>query len=175
MTPQADWSGVLRDGETVLWQGRPAPTLRFRIKSPVQAFQAVFFAGFGVAWIAMTRPVPVPVWPFGLIFLGLGLYQAVGVQVWDAYLRRHTRYALTDRRAVIATRPPWGDRRLSDYAIAGDTVLDFDGADPGTIWFAHRTRNFGRSGEERLSVGFELIPEARKVYGLMRDVQRGSG
>ena len=109
---------------------------------------------------------------FGLIFVAAGLHMAGGYAVTRALARRYTWYTLTNRNAYVATNLPWQGKRLKSYPIAGDTVLEFDGSFPGSIHFAHKIRR-GKNGSYRVPIGFERIDDAREVYRLMRDIQKG--
>lgn len=171
------WQGILDPGERILWQGRPDGRVDFTRGSLRQAAFGLPFLVFGLTWMTMTwqvvRDAPLPgiLFPMIGLFITLsGLWQTIGTFLWDAYLRRHTWYTLTDRRAFVATQV-MGRRTLRDWPVDAETLLDYDGALPGTIWFAEagaRDRRFGRRGR----VGFEMLPDARAVHGLMRKVQR---
>lgn len=176
-TVPAGWQGILEPGERILWQGQPESRVDFTRDSLREAAFGLPFLVFGLTWLTMTweavREAPFPGLLFPLIGLGLtaqGLWQVAGHFFWDAHLRRHTWYTLTDRRAFIATEV-LGRKTLRDWPVDPETLLDYDGALPGTIWFSEegaRRRPFGR----RRRVGFELLPDARQVHALMRKVQR---
>lgn len=176
-TVPAGWQGILDPGERILWQGQPARGLDFGRQSLREAAFGLPFLVFGLSWMTLTwdavREAPLPgiLFPLiGLFITASGAWQVIGSVLWDAWLRGRTWYTLTDRRAFIATEA-MGNRRLRDWPIDPETLLDYDGGQPGTIWFAEagpRDRRFGR----RRRVGFERLPEARQVHALMRQVQR---
>ena len=49
----AGWEGILEDGETILWQGRPAPGLSLSEIFRGGTLMSLFVAGFGVFWTIM--------------------------------------------------------------------------------------------------------------------------
>ncbi|MDU8928489.1 aspartate carbamoyltransferase catalytic subunit [Alisedimentitalea sp. MJ-SS2] len=178
----AGWEDILRDGEEILWQGRPNTKLSLLPVRPMQVVMGIFFTVFAIFWvsmaISMTWSSNAPwffryVFPlFGMIFVFVGLHMAGGYAFTRAYRARHTWYTLTNRHAFVATNLPLKGKRLKSYPITVKTALDYDGGHPGTIYFAHDVRR-GRNGTYRVPVGFERIEEASEVYRLMRDIQSG--
>ncbi len=179
------WEGILAEGETILWQGRPAAGIFWGDLIGPQTLMGVFFTGFSVFWITMatvmsrgTDDVIGMVFPlFGLPFVAVGLYLLVGHVLWDAHSRARTWYTLTDRAAYIATAT-LGRRRLKRYGLDEMTRLDLDDTQPGSVWFAQTiqihtsTDNEGMPNGRRpritqVPIGFRRIDEARQVYRLL--------
>jgi len=166
------WDGIFEDGEAITWQGRPDAAVRF---GPGAAFGMLFglaFAGFAAVWMSLAATAGGYFWTFGLIHFSVGIALAFGSVLGPPWVRRHTWYTLTDRRAFIATDLPFRGRKLTAYEISPDTVisLEEEGDDLATVNFAHRwvqTKN----GSRRRDVGFERIREGRVVLGLMRKMQ----
>lgn len=174
----AGWEGILDPGERILWRGRPDGAIAwatFDVKRAafgcaIMAFAAIWTSG---ALSAAPAGLPGLILPLaGLFFFGLGLRQAGGHLIWDAYLRRSSWYTLTDRRAIIAT-DLLGRKRLKSYPIASDAPLTLVGTDPGDILFATAYRRT-KHGSRPQRIGFERLHDARAVYDLMRRVQRGA-
>jgi hypothetical protein len=168
----AGWEGILDRGERILWQGRPDPTVVFKPRHAATFVFGFFFAGFALFWMIGASQAPGPFWMFGLIHFSVGIGLMIGPIVYPPWVRRHTWYTLTDRRAFIATDVPLRGRDLKSYGISEKTVLDFQQGPPGSIYFAEeykRTKN----GSRRVPIGFERIEEASTVLSLMREVQRG--
>jgi len=168
------WDGILDPGEAIAWQGRPDASVRF---GPAAAFGMLFglaFAGFAAVWMALASSAGGYFWTFGLIHFSVGIALAFGSVLGPPWVRRHTWYTLTDRRAFIATDLPLRGRKLTAYEIGPETTLSLeeDGA-LSTVNFAHRwvqTKN----GSRRHDIGFERIPDGRVVLGLMRGMQGGT-
>lgn len=183
-TPPAGWDGILAEGETILWQGRPAGGIVWAdLLSPETAIGMIFtlFSSFwlsGVYWMTDGFSTGGPVvflFPLvGGVFLCIGLFLLVGRLFWEAYLRGVTWYTLTNKAAYVATAR-FGKRRLKRYDAADMTSPSLDDAQPGSVWFAreirsHTTRPKGRMRRTRhqtVKIGFRRIPDARRVYRLL--------
>lgn len=188
MSAPRGWEGILAEGETVLWQGRPAPGVRL---GDFVGFPLVFgllFAGFAAVWIALARTAArgdvFDLFPlFGVPFLLIGLYLAFGLPFGRDYLRRRSWYTLTDRAAYIATEI-LGRRRLHAVPIDAMNILELEDDAPGTVLFRREIRTsrgiargtgptvsrHARAGVQ--DTGFERIAEARAVFRLIADRRR---
>ncbi|WGW04810.1 aspartate carbamoyltransferase catalytic subunit [Tropicibacter oceani] len=180
LSPPPGWEGLLDPGEVILWQARPAPGLSLGRVQPMRHVMGLIFVTFSLFWMSVASSItgqikegPVGLFPlFGLIFLAIGMWNAGLFVIWNAFVRRFTTYTLTNRRGFVASNTPLLGRKLKSYPIQPDTPLEFEGDDPGTIWFAER-HVMTKNGSHRHRIGFERIPEARKVYALLRQIQRG--
>jgi hypothetical protein len=103
MTPEeAAFKDVLEPGEQLLWVGRPGQGLRIRPADRWAIPFTVFWAGFWVFWeywaLGQSN------WFFrlwGIPFLIVGAWFAVGRFFTDARRRARAQYGLTDRRIVV--------------------------------------------------------------------------
>ncbi|WP_323769434.1 aspartate carbamoyltransferase catalytic subunit [Antarctobacter sp.] len=170
---QSGWDGLLDPGEEILWQGRPDDAIRLRVGDYIMIGFGIVFGGFALVWMALASLAGGFLWMFGLLHFSVG----AGVMLWPLlgrpYIRRHTWYTLTGKRAFIATDVPVRGKTLKSYPISADSPLTLKDGDPGSVLFAyekHRTKN----GYRETHVGFEYITDAREVYGLLRDIQRGA-
>ena len=170
-TTPTGWEGILDEGETVLWQGRPDARVVFRINKAFQFIFGLFFAGFALFWMVMAGQAGGVFWMFGLIHFGAGLAISFGAIFWDAYRRRHTWYTLTDRRAFIATDMPHKGRKLQSYPIDPGTPLEFSPGPLATITFASEERRGNKGRRYTVPVGFERIAEGDVVYRHLRTIQ----
>ncbi|SHJ02748.1 hypothetical protein [Wenxinia saemankumensis] len=188
-TPPAGWEDILAPGERILWQGRPRAGIDWGRILSVEAVFGLVFAGFGLLWTGMAASMAPPgdapalfsIFPlFGLIFVAIGLHQAIGRHVLDAWRHGRTWYTLTDRAAYIATQS-LGRRNLRCIETGDWEDLRLEDGDPGTVWFArdrHQRPARRRNGRMRPArswttpVGFRRIDDARRVFGLMRRQMR---
>lgn len=168
------WEGILDDDEEIVWQGRPDGKIVFRVGNILTFIFGLIFAGFALVWMLLAAAAGGMFWAFGLIHFSVGIALSFGALFFSAWLRRHTWYTLTNRRAFIATDTPVIGKRLKSYPIDDDTVLEFDEGDPGSIYFAEEVRRTN-NGTSRKRIGFERIADARHVYGLIREQQRKAG
>lgn len=166
------WENLLDPGETILWQGRPDGAIVFKPTSIITFLFGLAFAGFALFWMVMASQAGGFFWMFGLIHFSVGVGLAFGGFYYDAWRRRHTWYTLSNRRGFIATDMPFVGRRLKSYPIESDTSLDYAAGPLATIHFAHEYKKT-KNGSTRHGIGFERIPEGDKVYGLLREIQRG--
>ncbi|KNG92592.1 hypothetical protein [Pseudaestuariivita atlantica] len=170
--PPPGWEGILDTGEEILWQGRPDGRVAFAARHLLTSAFGLFFAGFALFWMVMASRAGGGFWMFGLLHFAVGLGILAGPVVWPAWVRRHTWYTLTNRRAFIATDMPLMGRRLKSYPITPETALHYDHGDPGSIHFAAEYRQ-AKSGTRSTPVRFDRIPDGDTVYRLFRDIQRG--
>lgn len=165
------WDGILAEGETITWQGRPDAAVEFGFAQSFGMLFGVAFAGFAAVWMALASSAGGYFWTFGLIHFSVGIALAVGSVFWPPWVRRHTWYTLTDRRAFIATDLPFRGRKLIAYEVGPDTPLSLEeDGDLETVNFAHRWVQT-KKGSRREDVGFERIPDGRVVLELMRRMQ----
>jgi len=112
-------AGYLQPGEQVLWTGRPDPRVWLTSADVFAVPFSVIFLSFAVIWERQATSVGAP-HAFGLVgylFIAVGCYLLAGrpVVAWSA--RRRTRYAVTDRRALMIT-----PRTMTDSPLAGQPV-----------------------------------------------------
>lgn len=169
------WEGILAADEQIVWQGQPDPRLELEALKASQVIFGLATGGFAVFWSVMAAQssdggltgILLPL--FGLFFVVVSFKRAGGHIFWDSYRRKRTWYTLTDRRAFVATQM-LGRKNLAFYPIDRETVIDFNGKDPGTIWFAYEYQR-NKQGSSRKKVGFEQIPDALRVHNKVVAVQ----
>jgi hypothetical protein len=115
------------------------------------------------------------------VFLTFGLFLSVGRFIVDAWLRRSTRYALTDKRILILREGPF----QTFTAVALDRLPQAQINErrnlSGDVRFGPQQSLFG-SGRNGFSMWmptldptpqFLAIPEARKVFDLVQHATLG--
>ncbi|MBF9032767.1 hypothetical protein HKCCE2091_00805 [Rhodobacterales bacterium HKCCE2091] len=182
-----DWNPHLREGEELIWQGRPPQSL---FKSEPLSHQAMLVSCVvGLLWIAMIAQG----WPDGgasasiviIPMVMLAVQITVGRLVVDYVRRAGTSYALSNRRALIActTLLP---RLRSVELTPGLEVRQRDGH-PVSLTFGNRGPRLG-VGFADVSQGFAIlrlfflgddgsfafraIPDARDVADLAERTKR---
>ncbi len=161
------WSGLLDPDETLLWTGAPAgPPPRGASDWRMTVF-GLFFGGFAAVWILLAG---FPFGLFGLLHFAAGMFIAFGLR-WMTVRRFATaRYALTDRRAMVAV-----GARVTSWPISPEMTLQVEASDPGSIFFEPEEQLQGRHGRGGSPIrklrGFEMIAEARDVYRAVRRMQ----
>ncbi|GHA30059.1 hypothetical protein GCM10007989_27170 [Devosia pacifica] len=187
MSAELGWKAVLPDQERLLWHARPSATIRMADFATARLPFGIVFTVFALFWMSMTAQMGrmgpagggLDLFPlFGVPFVLVGLYMAIGIPLWDAYERKNAWYALTDEAAYIATEL-FGRRSLKRYPISEMNALELEDGQQGTVWFnkhveVHlRSRTYRRRASARQTystttkVGFKYIDQPRIVYQLL--------
>ncbi len=156
------WRPHLEPGEDLLWVGSAHRGLIFGLADvPGLIIGLVLAAGaiyFGFFADAANSPTTVPGFPtksspfFQVVTLVLaagGLFVAIGWHLLDAFLRWHTAYAVTDRRALILSRFP--RTTLKSILIEPELVIRKIGGEVAQIQFDEA---MGRSARRSQSPPF---------------------
>ena len=167
------WSAFLRPDEILLWEGRPDGAIIFSPIRPAEQGMGLFFCAFSIFWMATASAGGGVFWLFGLPFFLIGLFSAVGVFFWRAYLRRHSWYALTNERALIATELPFQGRRLDSYPIDARAEISLMPGPRATVIFAKMEKRGNKGRTYFQDIGFERIEDGSSVYQQLLAVQRG--
>ena len=174
-TESNHWEDYLEADEKLIWQGAPATGLRFSLSGLGLSVFGLFFLGFSVVWVTMAFAMGGDdsmgtVFPlFGVPFVLIGLWLVVGHWFFDAYKRKRARYALTNKRAVIA-RSLFG-RRMESYPIDGLSPIYLVSGRLDTVNFAQKTYRT-KNGTQVRDIGFRFIPDGQEVYDLLQKVRK---
>ncbi|WP_323040370.1 aspartate carbamoyltransferase catalytic subunit [Gemmobacter sp.] len=168
------WAGILDPDEHILWQGQPDTRFKLYWYDLVAAVFGLFFAGFAVVWMVMASFGGGYFWMFGLIHFAVGIGIMAGRPVGSWWMRRHSFYSLSNKRAFIASDYPFKGRVLRYWEIRHDSPVEFIDGDPQVVNFATEIRDGAKGRTTTRPVGFEGIHDGRKVIGLMRAIQRGA-
>jgi hypothetical protein len=119
MDPYQQVQPYLRADEQLLWYGAPDPRLWF---TPADAFRVPFsllWCGFVIFWESMAvahgGSVFIRLW--GILFVVVGLYVAVGRFFYKNYRKRRTAYAVTTRRAIVIAMRSFADMPLWNQPV----------------------------------------------------------
>ena len=175
------WDTYLGPGEMLLWEGKPDD--RLFVLTAADAIMIPFsllWGGFALFWNlgvwAMGAPFFFKLW--GLPFLVVGAYITVGRFFVDQRIRQKTVYALTTKRAFIATSA-FG-RKLRDKPIRPETAINYAPGKSASITFggvtpqAAQMRQMGVWHGATGDFTFRAIDDGDAVYRLARDIQQGS-
>ncbi|MEX0970487.1 MAG: aspartate carbamoyltransferase catalytic subunit [Paracoccaceae bacterium] len=170
------WDGILDRDERILWQGRPDTKIIIGPGNIALLLFGSVFAGFALVWMVLAASAGGGFWAFGLIHFSVGLGIMFAAVFGSRFKRARTWYALSSRRAFIATDMPVVGRKLKSYPITPDSVLQTDGNHPATLHFAAETRRRSSKsgGTYQAPVGFVRIDDGEEVFKLLRRVQRGA-
>jgi hypothetical protein len=172
MDQDGDFAGRLLDGERVLWTGRPRAGLILGARDIFLIPFSLLWGGFAVFWegAAIRSGAPIFFQLWGAPFVVFGLFMIAGRFVIDAWLRNRTRYAVTNRRILIARAEPFG-KFISVYLDRlPDAQLSEGTRGRGTIRFGQADALWGSRSFAiwipalSLTPQFIAIDDARRVY-----------
>jgi hypothetical protein len=183
MTTQG-WAACLDPDERILWQGAPDQRLFLLRRADFILIPfGLFWGAGGVLWNigAAMADAPFSFHLSSLPMLAIGFYLLIGRFMLDAYIRRCTFYALSTKRAFIATQV-WG-RKLRDITITPrlDTCVEHRRR-LGTIIFVDPPKPRRGSTLRRTDLGlgdgnggfvFSNITNADDVYDIVVNIQHG--
>ncbi len=161
----------LAPDETVLWEGRPDPSMRFGIEAIALGGFGLLIVGGAAGFAAMLGDaVPGAMW----ILTGPAILIAIAIFFFfplvQSYHMRRQSYMLTNKRAYLIGYHPGvqlaGDREGFPIPPADKIILKGD-----NVYFAKRPahRHATESRNTRIfhDTGFVRIPDAQAVYDLM--------
>jgi hypothetical protein len=93
----------LQPGEILLWSGLPRQGVYLKGSDAIQIPFSLAWGGFACFWeytvINTNSPFFFKLW--GIPFIAVGLYMAIGRFFMDSLLRSHTVYAVTNKRVMF--------------------------------------------------------------------------
>jgi hypothetical protein len=188
----------LASGESLMWTGKPNSSVIFHKDDLFLVPFSLLWGGFAIFWEGgvsgyWNHGLRNGAWVFGMIwgipFVLIGQYLIWGRFIYDAWLKRHTYYGVTNRR-VIVVQNGWSRKMVAAYLDSLPTVAK-EGPDsgPGTLAFAPNSSFFsvfsggstssrGRRGWgpwNAMSVGdapiFRDVDDLDHVYRLVSDLR----
>jgi hypothetical protein len=145
---------------------------------------SLLWGGFAIFWeaTAILSGAPIFFWLWGLPFVLVGLYLIFGRFFTDARARATIFYGVTNDRIIIASGKHGKRVQSLSLSTLGDISLDERADGSGTITFAASANPLARFGNFGAMPGvgtnrqappsFEMIPQAKKVYEMIRSAQR---
>ncbi|HIP23288.1 MAG TPA: hypothetical protein EYG79_06820 [Rhodobacteraceae bacterium] len=191
-TPEI-WASYLKEGEKILWEGRPSPRIHLQrgdvsriifgiLILPILVVMALMFINIlkpeaGGAWLVII--------PVGLVFSAFFaaiLYTSVFHFYFAAKRRGRTRYAITNQRAMALTTGR--KEKFEDGPLDENTNLDYVPGELASIFYKKiaklkvNSQNHDSAGGRRqvtystryIYQGFEFIPDGAIAYQTMLEV-----
>lgn len=177
------WSEIFYDGEKLLWEGRPSTRIfllslgdKYRlILAVLWVFFLIYFynQSFDDGALVLVRFFQgLPLWALALFIIGV-IYFTTARWFLDSYQRRHTVYAISNKRAFIA-KSAFG-RKLDHIPIVPTMKIDLATGDLGAITFREEKsifKNWNKWGVEDGSFTFRGLGEPEKVYAVIEKLQK---
>jgi hypothetical protein len=144
----SDVTERLLPGEKIVWSGRPTQGLLLTGQDWLLIPFSLLWGGFAVFWetsvLAQTQaPLMMKLW--GIPFVLAGLFFIAGRFLLDAWVRRRTRYAVTNRRILIARSGIFGKFIALSLERLPDASLSQRTNGSGTIRFGQQASRWGSS------------------------------
>ncbi len=176
-----EFTPLLLPHEKVLWSGTPDPAIRFTSRDLFMIPFSILWGGFAIFWevSVMTDGAPFFFQLWGIPFVLIGLYLMVGRFFIDAWARRNTVYAVTDRRVLVNRKRPFPKLTAVAHDQIGPINLVDENGGKGTILF-ETPRSY--EGERRFSgywsPAFDTSPQligindARSVFAIVQEARQ---
>jgi hypothetical protein len=173
----------LDSGERVLWAGQPRQGVALRGADIAMIPFSLLWGGFAFFWewsvIKSDAPLLFALW--GIPFVVIGLYMIVGRFFGDAWQRSKTHYAVTNERILIVDGLFTTTVRTARLSGLTDVSLSEHSGGEGSISFGAGTlpamfRSFSAwpGMRDRMGLQFELVPDAKTVFDLIRRTQKAT-
>ncbi len=168
------WEDFLFEGEDLLWQGAPGTGPRVTKAGVILTVIGVFFIyQFGpMALYALLFGADdvhgVVAGGFGVFMFLLGMWMAVGIWLLDIRKRKATRYALTNKRAFIASA--LAGRKMLTFALVPlyRPLLIKGMMDDVTFgeedWFDKTT-----GAKTKRAIAFQYLKDGKEVYDILTE------
>jgi hypothetical protein len=177
------FQGRLLPGERIAWSGRPAQGLVLTARDVFLIPFSLLWCGFTIFWTVSATSVGAPgfflLW--GGMFMAVGLYFVASRFAMDAWVRHGMRYAVTDRRILIARPAPFGKFTAISLAQLSDVNLAEKSNGRGTIRFGQELPMWANRGMGGWSPALDPTPQfiaindVRHVFDLVqRSSQQGA-
>jgi hypothetical protein len=170
----------LMPSERLLWSGRPNPSVIFHSDDWYVIPFSLVWTGFFVFWesgAVRNHSTFMTLW--GVPFLLFGQYFVWGRFIYDAWLKRRTYYAVTDRRVLIFQEGL--TQRSNTIYIEAIPSIEREGDLTGTLWFGPKLPIMGYRGSakrdiSRFALGdvpvFADIDDVNFVFSLVTELKQ---
>jgi hypothetical protein len=175
------FQGRLLSGERISWSGRPKSGLVLTGRDIYLIPFSLVWCGFAIFWTFGATDAGAPTFftLWGMMFVCVGLYFVFGRFIVDAWVRHGLRYAVTDRRILIARPAPFAKFTAIGLGQLPDIDLAERGNGRGTIRFGQAASTMwnNRGGgvwSDALdpTPKFIAIEDARRVFDLIQRLAR---
>ncbi len=172
----------LLSGEQLLWSGRPNPRVIFHSDDWYVIPFSIIWTGFFIFWewgVVRDHSTFMTLW--GVPFLIFGQYFVWGRFFYDAWLKRRTYYAVTNRRVLIL-QEAWR-RKTNVIYLEAIPSMEREGDQPGTVWFGPKLPIIGSKRSPRRNISrftfgdvpvFADVDDANLVYALVAELKQKS-
>jgi Bacterial PH domain len=180
-TAPAELERELSANERLLWSGQPKQGLQLRSSDAFLIPFSLLWGGFAIFWeggvLSSGAPFFFILW--GIPFVAMGVYITIGRFFVDAATRAKTWYAVTNERILIISGLFTRTVKSLPLRTLPEITFEQRNDESGTITFgqsypfASWYRGISWPGmDQRLAPAFDLVPNARTVYEIIRQAHR---
>jgi hypothetical protein len=171
----------LDSGERVLWSGQPKQGILLRGSDAFVIPFSLLWGGFAFFWewsvIHSGAPFFFALW--GIPFVVMGIYIIAGRFFVEAWQRSKMHYAVTNERVLIVEGLRKTTVRSAQLGGLADVSLSEQANGVGTVSFGpssvpamFRSLSSWPGMRERMGLQFEVVPDAKDVFDLIRNAQK---
>jgi len=172
----------LNSGEKLLWSGRPKQGIVFRAADAFMIPFSLLWCGFAIFWEVSVAASGAPHFflLFGGFFVLIGLYFVFGRFLWDSAQRKNTFYGITNERVIILSGLFHKQVKSLNIKTLSDISVTEKANGQGTIslgpssFMESMYGGMAWPGVPQGAPKLESIEDAKRVYNILRDAQRGS-
>lgn len=164
--------------EHLLWVGKPKQGIVFRTSDIFVIPFTLLWFGFALFWEFMVIYNGVPIFPlFGLFFVCIGFYMAIGRFIYDAKNRKNTIYGITESRVLIKSGVFNKEIKSLNVKALPDITFKEKEDGSGTVLFGYddfryRFANNTLFNKRNMPPRLEFIQNVKKVYDILVGIQR---
>jgi hypothetical protein len=170
----------LMAGERIVWSGQPGGGVIFTARDIFLVPFSLAWCGFAIFWEASVARSGAPIFfmAWGAMFVCVGLGLVFGRFAFDAWVRRDTRYAVTDRRVLIARSGLFRSFTAVNRDQLPQAQLSQRANGRGTIRFGAEMSMWGNRGFSSWSPALDSTPQfiaiedAGRVFDLVQRPSR---
>jgi Bacterial membrane flanked domain. len=171
----------LDSDEKLIWTGIPKQGIIVKGSDALMIPFSLLWGGFALFWefTAINSGAPFFFLIWGIPFVLIGLYLIFGRFFYDSSLRKNTMYGITQNRIIIKSGVFKQSIKSLNIRTLTDITLNEKPDGSGTIVLGSEMRGYGMfrgtgwpGAGNKMVPTLELIPEARKVYRQIIDLQK---
>ncbi|HEY7172287.1 MAG TPA: hypothetical protein VH417_15650 [Vicinamibacterales bacterium] len=164
--------------ERLLWTGKPFAGLTFRTADVMLVPFSLMWGGFALFWEYSVWRSGAPLFfrLWGVPFVAVGLYLIAGRFVVDSRQRAATIYAVTNERVLILSGLFQSSLVSLNLKTVGELSLSEHADGSGSISFGQSPlfnlmRGFSAWPGMSTLTGFDMVPDVRQVFDVLRRAQ----
>lgn len=176
LQPNAEWEGILREGEEILWQGKPDPGFYLHPSRMTSAGTSVLFLGvsafMAVSALAQGEPL---FFLFLLLFGGFSSFFFYDSVIRPNRERRYSFYTLTNQRAIVGLALPRRTPELKKFDLFAGKAFEYIPGRLGSIVFDRvYTGTKVNKIKQYYAVGFIRFVGSDEVWQMIQELKNPS-